>query len=415
MYKRLILPMLLAILLVACGQGIEQENHAVDTHTDTDNAQQADKQDKTTYNTDEKEEAKNETVDTENLPELKVHFIDVGQADATLFQFGAHAVLFDAGDWRGNEVVNYVKAQGVSKIDIVIGSHPDADHIGQLANVIETFEVDEVWLSGNESTSQTFQRGLVALLASNAGYVEPRAGDEFEIGSLDLKVLNPKSATGASNEESIAILFTYGQVKLILTGDADQTAEQQMMQSGIDLDADILKLGHHGSSTSSNPNFVKAVSPNVAIYSAGAGNSYGHPHAEVVSLIQKSGIKLYGTDVHGTIVISTDGEDYTIKTKKDGTITPKSTESPSKSQSNSTNNDGSKNNNNSSSTPSSSCININTASYQEVQRIKHIGPERAQDLIDLRPFSSVSDLTRINGIGPARIKDIQAEGLACVK
>ncbi|GIO27055.1 MBL fold metallo-hydrolase [Ornithinibacillus bavariensis] len=402
MYKRLILPVLMTILLVACGQSMDQEINADDSHSNTGTTKQE------------------EEMEKDNLSELKVHFLDVGQADATFFQFGTHAILFDTGDWSGNEVVDYITSLGVSKIDLVIGSHPDADHIGQLANVMQSFKVEEVWLSGNESTSQTFQRGLEAILASDAEYAEPRSGEHYRIGSMDIKILNPKSITGASNEESIAMLLTYGNIKFILTGDADQNAEQQMMKLGIDLDADIMKLGHHGSNTSSSPSFIQAVSPEVAIYSAGAENSYGHPHAEVVSRIQKAGIDLYGTDVHGTIVVTTDGINYKIDTKKQGTIKPKSTEhrasSPSTSVSSSSRKkSGGSSSNNKQSTSSGSCIDINTASNEEVERIKHIGPELAQDLINLRPFSSVSDLTRIKGIGPARIKDIEEEGLACVK
>ena len=219
-------------------------------------------------------------------------------------------------------------------------------HIGQLDDVVNTFPVEEVWLSGNTSTSSTFQRGLEAIANNGANYHEPRTGEEYDIGPMNLKVVYPSSVTGKSNEESISVLFTYGSVRFLFTGDADTNAERQMMNGSFNIDADILHLGHHGSSTSSDSGFIKAVSPDVAIYSASATNSYGHPHREVVSLIQNTGITLYGTDVHGTVIVTTDGEKYSIKTNKDGTITPKSTESnkssntssKSKSSSNSSNN-----------------------------------------------------------------------------
>ncbi|WP_042146855.1 MBL fold metallo-hydrolase [Paucisalibacillus sp. EB02] len=421
MYKRLILPMFMAIFLVACGQGVEQErsDHLANevekkesvVSLEEENAENTTEEQSKSANEETSQETKQDTTkQVENLGELQVHYIDVGQADATLLQYEEHNILFDAGDWRGDEVVNYLQSQGVTSLDLVIGSHPDADHIGQLADVINEFSVTEVWLSGNESTSNTFQRALEAVLTSGANYHEPRTGEEYDIGPMNVKVLYPNSITGASNEESISLLFTYGEVTFLFTGDADQRAENWMMNSGLSVDADILQLGHHGSSTSSNQAFVEAVSPEVAIYSAGSENSYGHPHLEVVSLIQNLGIQLYGTDVHGTIIVRTDGKDYSIKTRKDGTVTPKSTASNNSgsNQNSSSNADTSNNQSN------GSCININTASLEEVQRIKHIGPERAQDLIDLRPFSSVEDLDRINGIGPARIKDIVAEGVACV-
>lgn len=413
MYKKLLLSMFMAVFLVACGQGIEQESNVDDIDKPIEvgegSLEETDSDTENPHENQPAQEDKSGTTVPASLPELNVHYIDVGQADATLLQYGEHSILFDVGDWRGDEVVNYLKEQGISTLDLVIGSHPDADHIGQLADVMNTFDVEEVWLSGNVSTSQSFQSGLEAVLNSGANYHEPRAGEEFDIGPMSLKILYPQSISGASNEESISVLFTYGEVKFLFTGDADSQAEKRMMNLGVD--ADILQLGHHGSSTSSDPAFIKAVSPDIAIYSAGADNSYGHPHQEVVSLMQNSSIKLYGTDVHGTIIVTTDGNEYTLKTKKDGTVTPKNTASNSKPSSSSKNTNSETNTNEK---PSGSCVNINTASIEEVQKIKHIGPERAQDLINLRPFSSVQDLDRIKGIGSARINDILAQGVACV-
>lgn len=408
---------------MACGQSVDQKTSGdftsevdiEETQTDitkeensaSDNPIFEEKKEKT-----DKDESSNQTA---ILPELKVHYIDVGQADATLFQYGDHNILFDAGDWRGNEVVNYLQSQGVSKLDLVIGSHPDADHIGQLGDVINSFEVTEVWLSGNESTSNTFQLALEAIYNHGTNYIEPRSGEEYDIGPMNLKVLYPLSITGKSNEESISVLFTYGEVTFLFTGDADRNAEKRMMNSGIELDANILQLGHHGSSTSSDPSFINAVSPEVAIYSAGADNSYGHPHQEVVLLISNADIELYGTDVHGTIIVTTDGFNYSIKTKNNGTVTPKSTSiSNSNGGTNSKSNSNSSDSTNTDSKVNSSCVNINTASVEEVQSIIHVGPERAQDLINLRPFTSVKDLTRIKGIGDARMRDIEAQGIACV-
>ena len=358
-----------------------------------------------------------------NLSNLDVHFIDVGQADATLFQFKdngeTYNILFDAGDWNRNDVVNYLQAHSISTLDLVIISHPHADHIGQLANIIEQFSVGEVWMSGNSATSQTFQRAAEAVLNSDASYAEPRAGEIYDVGSLTLEILHPSSLTGGLNEDSISIRFTYGNVAFVLTGDAYKENERTMMNR-TSVQADVLQLGHHGSNTSTDAQFLKAVDPSIAIYSAGANNSYGHPHEEVVSLVQNQGIDLYGTDVHGTIIVTTDGDSLNVSTQQDGTISPKSTSSSEKSNSKisasskqNTSNSTSKNKTNTSKS-ASNCIDINSASFDEVQEIIHIGPARAEDLLDLRPFKSVDDLTRINGIGPARIDDIKAEGKACV-
>ncbi|WP_226376836.1 helix-hairpin-helix domain-containing protein [Oceanobacillus halotolerans] len=294
----------------------------------------------------------------------------------------------------------------MSSIDLIINSHPDADHIGQLAEIVNNYEVGEVWLSGNESTSQTFQRALEAVLASDASYHEPRTGETFDIGPMQIDILHPGSISGKANEESIAAKFTYGDVSFVFTGDAEKSGEKQMMASGINVEADILQLGHHGSNTSSDPTFIDTVNPSIAIYSAGADNTYGHPHAEVISYLQDSGITVYGTDVHGTIVVETDGSEFSILTNKDGTISPESTGS--------SNNDSSSTQSNDGESSIDGCVNINEATVEELQEITHIGPARAEALVELRPFQSLDELTNINGIGPARIKDIKAEGIACI-
>jgi competence protein ComEC len=355
----------------------------------------------------EKEEIKNNEVTQAALSTLKVHFIDVGQGDSTLLQFSDEdedfAILIDAGNWTGDEVVNYLTSQRVSQLDIAIGTHPDADHIGQMDQVINTLNVGEVWLSGNTNPSQTFQRLLKAIDSKEVDYYEPRMGDQFEVGPLKIDVLYPKTISEHDNEESISLKLTYGNVTFILTGDATTDDELNMLQSGIDVKADIMKLGHHGSTTSTHPTFLQKVNPTVAIYSAGLNNTYGHPHAEVVNLVQGSNIQLYGTDVHGTILIESDGNDYKVLTKKDGTITPSSSGSHKKDEAKVE--------------PApivGNCVDVNSATIEQLQEIIHIGTARVQDLIQLRPFSSVDDLGRIKGIGPARIADIKSQGLACV-
>ncbi|MFC4023529.1 MBL fold metallo-hydrolase [Oceanobacillus longus] len=440
MNTRFLLMIILTVFLVACGQdqdGATQTSE--DSHLDDHTEVKTEDREKVVPEPEEESETSEETAKTEDetaatetaetveeeekvsqaaaLSDLMVHYIDVGQADATLFQYSDEAedytILFDTGDWRGSEVVNYLQSHNVSSIDLVVVSHPDADHIGQLDKVVNTFDVGEVWLSGNESSSQTFQRGMEAVINSGADFHEPRTGEEFEIGPLEIDVLYPSSISGKTNEESISLLFTYGSTKFLFTGDAGRSDELKMMNSGIDIQADILQLGHHGSNTSSDPAFIDAVNPSVAIYSAGSNNSYGHPSTEVVSLIQNTGIELYGTDVHGTIVVTTDGENYQIATNKDGTVSPENTDSTTPVESEAEEEPDADADSSSDAPADSSCININNASVDEVQGIIHIGPARAQDLIDLRPYHSVDDLGRISGIGPARIADIKSEGLAC--
>ncbi|WP_102349048.1 MBL fold metallo-hydrolase [Bacillus sp. Marseille-P3661] len=344
-----------------------------------------------------------------NLSELKVHYINVGQADSTLLQYNdneeQYTILLDAGNWNSNSVVSYLNSQNISQIDIAIGTHPDADHIGQLDKILNNFEVGEVWMSGNTSTSQTFQRLLTAIDTNDVDYYEPRMGDEFEVGPLKIEVLYPRNISENDNDESISLKLTYGNVRFIFTGDASKDDELKILQSGIDVQADILQLGHHGSSTSTHPSFLNEVGPSVAIYSAGQDNTYGHPHKEVVELIQGAGIKLYGTDVHGTIIVSTNGKNFVVKTQKDGTITPSSNSGTTKTMEHVDQKSGA---------APSNCIDINSASIEQLQDIIHIGPARAEELINYRPYSSINGLTKIKGIGSARMEDIKSQGLACI-
>ncbi|HSI67787.1 MAG TPA: MBL fold metallo-hydrolase [Planococcus sp. (in: firmicutes)] len=317
---------------------------------------------------------------------LKAHFIDAGQADAAYFEFDEYSVLIDAGNWNNSAVVDYLNGLGVTAIDIVIGTHPDADHIGQMDQVIEEFEVGEVWMSGNASSSNTFLRVMEAIDVAGVDYYEPRSGEQFDVGSLQIDVLYPQEVTGKANEESISLKLIYDEVRFVFTGDAGVSGEQEMIDSGINLQADILQLGHHGSNTSTSTAFLKAVSPEVAVYSAGADNSYGHPHAEVIAATENEGAEVFGTDVNGTIIIETDGVVYEVKTEKDGV--PKE--------------------------GVNRCIDINIASSAELQEIRGIGPAYAEAILNQRPFETLDDLTNINGIGEATLDNIKEQGLACI-
>lgn len=176
--------------------------------------------------------------------ELTVHYINVGQADSTLIQFTDasknHAILIDAGDINEDDIIQYLSAQNITDIDIAIGPHLDADHIGQLDKVITGFNVGEVWLSGNPSSSQTFRRFLEAIDETGTEYQEPRMGDHYKIGPLKIDVLYPKMLTGKTNEESISLKLTYGDVRFVFTGDAAAENELEMISSGLNVKADFL-------------------------------------------------------------------------------------------------------------------------------------------------------------------------------
>ncbi|MCP8615933.1 MBL fold metallo-hydrolase [Salirhabdus salicampi] len=341
--------------------------------------------------------------------ELVVHYMDVGQGDSTLILGPDFTILIDAGRYNASDVVPYLNSVGVQSIDLMIGTHPHADHIGQMDKVLQNFPVKEVWMSGDAHTSRTFERVIDAIAASEASYHEPRAGETFTIGSSQLDVVSPYSINGNFHKGSVAVKVRYGNVNFLFTGDAEHETEREILNRDYDLKAYIYQLGHHGSSTSNTEAFLKAINPEVAIYSAGHGNSYGHPHDEVVNRVRSMGIKLYGTDVHGHILVKTNGTTYTVETKTSGTITTEPSEETSKDTT------AEKEEAPEEEEVSANCVDVNTATKERLTEIIHIGDSRADDLISLRSFSSIDQLTRIRGISENRLGDIKEQGLACVK
>lgn len=252
--------------------------------------------------------------------ELVVHYIDVGQGDATLLDGPGFAILIDAGRHTANDVVPYLESVGITELDLLIGTHPHADHIGQFPQVLGNFEVAEVWLSGDIHTTRTFEAAVDAITASSAGYHEPRAGETFSFGSATVEVINPPAITGDFHQGSISVRIVYGDVAFIFTGDAEAETEEAMIERGHNLRAQLLKLGHHGSNTSSSQAFLDAVQPEVVIYSAADGNAYGHPHDEVIERLEAMAVPVYGTDLHGTIIVTTDGETYAVDSEHEATV-----------------------------------------------------------------------------------------------
>lgn len=326
--------------------------------------------------------------------ELAVHYIDVGQGEAVLLQGPGFTILIDAGNIGGREVVDYLTRLEVEAIDLLVVTHPHADHIGQAAEVLRRFPVREVWMSGYEHYTRTFEELLDAVLDSDADYFEPRAGDKRSYGELELQVLNPPTGNLSRNmhETCLMLRAVYGQIAFLFTGDAEQRTEKALVGWGLPLQAHILQLGHHGSRTSSALEFLLAVDPDLAIYSAGACNDYGHPHEEVLTRLSILGIPVYGTDLYGTIIVRTDGETYSLAAEQKGRLGE---------------------------TEIQGCVDLNSASWEELQLIIHIGPDRACQIMEqrkTRPFRSVDELqSRISGIGPKRLADIKAQGVACIK
>ena len=242
---------------------------------------------------------------------LTVHFIDVGQGDSILLDLGDTEVLIDGGD-KSPGVVSYINHYVDGPLEVMIATHPHADHIGGLIGVLDAFKVDEIWLNGDTSTSQTYSQFMSAVNSEGAEVYVARRGDTIHAGNLTFNVLSPVDLGNDTNNNSIVLSLSYGQVDFLFTGDAQKEAEASMLAAGIVPDVEILKVGHHGSRTASSMQFLQVARPECAIYMAGKGNSYGHPHQETIANLCEIGAEIYGTDIHGTIVITTDGVTYSV-------------------------------------------------------------------------------------------------------
>jgi len=241
--------------------------------------------------------------------QLWVHFIDVGQADCTLLECNGQYALVDGGnDADGQAVAAYLAMQGVAKLDLIVATHPHEDHIGGLADIIDTIPVDTIWSSAipnSNNTIRNFQKSV-----SNRGLEiqQPLVGQVFNLGGATITVLGPVKEYEDVNNLSIVLMVQHGNKRFLLTGDMERIAENDLVESGADLKADVLKVGHHGSETSTGYRFLREVMPTYAIISCGKDNSYGHPHEDPLSRLRDAEATVLRTDESSTIVVRSDGE-----------------------------------------------------------------------------------------------------------
>lgn len=250
---------------------------------------------------------------------LQVHYIDVGQGDSILLIQGEHSMLIDAGDNScGTRVQSYLQANNISTLDYVIGTHPDSDHIGGLDVIIYKFNCNHVFMPDCSKNTKTYEDVIASAKEKGYDITAPVAGDTFALGEAQVQVLSPsieEDYNGDANNNSIALRVVFKENTFLFTGDCEQAAENEMLQSGYDLHADVMKAGHHGSDTSNSRAFLEAVNPKYFVISCGEENEYGHPRAEVLNNLRQLGIAVYRTDEQGTIVAVSDGFDITWNTQ----------------------------------------------------------------------------------------------------
>jgi competence protein ComEC len=254
--------------------------------------------------------------------ELSVAFLDVGQGDSILIHApNGQVMLIDGGrsiDLANQVILPQIKAWGASQVDVLVVTHPDADHISGLVGVLENFPVKLAALTGDQHTTQIYERLLTDIRDKNIPALQVRTGTTIPFDSaVKLEVLSPDDEfvnRDNTNDGSIVLKLTYGQTSFLFTGDAEMSVNRAILQRGADVRATVLKLGHHGSRTSTDEDWLRAVQPQLGIISVGAGNSYGHPHAEVIAALDQLGIQYIRTDEHGTITVVSDSQQLRVTT-----------------------------------------------------------------------------------------------------
>ena len=253
---------------------------------------------------------------------LVVRFLDIGQGDCQLIQLpDGKTILIDSGD-RGKPTVELLRKYGVSEIDLIIASHPHADHIGELRDVLREFSVKEFWDSGfTDSPTRTYTDMLTEIKKHNLTFLTPKQGVTRQFGEVKLEVINPPAnfIDDRPNNASIVVRLTYGNKRFLFTGDAEIESWKNMLASEKDkLRADVLKSAHHGSSNGTTKEILEAVNPSIYAISCAVGNDYHHPHPKVVDLLERSrNIQVYRTDLGGTITAVCDGNSIEMSTEKE--------------------------------------------------------------------------------------------------
>lgn len=253
---------------------------------------------------------KPKSVSNEYNSKLKIHYIDVGQGDSILVQKNYSNMLIDTGTNESTgKLISYLKKQNIRKIDYLILTHPHEDHIGGADAVIKDFDIGKIYMPRVASSTRTFKDVLRAMKDKGLKANEPELLENLKLGDANFTFYGPiNSEKGDLNTYSIILKLTYGNTKFLFTGDAQAQNERAMIANNYDLSADVLKLGHHGSRTSTSNEFLDKVNPKYAVVSCGKGNDYGHPHKETVNKLKSRNIPLYRTDESGTIICTSDGK-----------------------------------------------------------------------------------------------------------
>lgn len=252
---------------------------------------------------------------------LKVHYIDVGQGDCQLIVSSSETVLIDCGEREYSErVIGYIRALGIGRLDYVVVSHPHTDHMGGMSYILDEFDIGTVIMPKIKDsilpTTNAFQRMLKSIDTKGIKTDYAEAGKRYGIGSATMTVLSPVKDYDDLNNYSVVVKIVHGENSFLFTGDIEKQAEADILSSGADVSATVLKAAHHGSGSSSHSAFIDAAAPEYVVIEVGQGNDYGHPHKETLKWIRDRNLKLYRTDLNGNIIFTSTGSGLTVNTQK---------------------------------------------------------------------------------------------------
>ena len=249
---------------------------------------------------------------------FEVHFIDVGQADSALIECDGETMMIDGGNVADSNVVAaYLKKEDVTELNYVVCSHAHEDHVGGLSGALSVTKADNIYAPKTKANTKAYKNFKKKAEEQNVEIKHPNVGDEIQLGSSTVEFLGPVDENGKDlNSTSIVLKITYGNTSFLFTGDAESDEEEEILNSGADLKSTVLKVGHHGSRTSTSYPFLREVMPQYAVISVEKGNSYGHPNEDTLSKLSDAGVEVYRTDESGDIVMTSDGNSINIVTAK---------------------------------------------------------------------------------------------------
>ena len=304
----LVFSFLLVFSTVSCAQVSVKpgENNSVEIHIGS-------AQDNTVSNSSSTTIA--EQTQTDFDAPVTIHFFDVGQADSALIECDGEYALFDCGNIAdGKLILNYLKENNISKLKYLYISHPHEDHLGGAATIVKNVDIETTLMPNTVKTTSIYEKLIDALLDKEVETISPEKGDEFNFGGGKFKVLACDNESSETNDNSIVLIFTYGDTDVLFTGDATTTVEKEILSWYQFNDIEVLKLAHHGSKSSSSMDYLSAVNPDYIVISVGRGNDYGHPTEVVMNRLSKLDAEVFRTDLQNTVIMKTDGKNVTFET-----------------------------------------------------------------------------------------------------